>query len=823
VADTKALAKHWLQEIAGYDARQKKARWHMWARHTVDRYLLANGTGGTTNSPEEDGSESRYNIFWSNVENLKPGMYAQTPKPVVIRRQTAQRDATAKTTAEVIERVLAYQLSEHGFGSAIRAARDDYLLVGRGTPWVRYVPHIKSVPLDDLAQDESDNPPPSQEMLEYEECIVDYVHWSDFGHTDARRWEDVRALWRRVRIDKEQVTKLYGKEWAERLAYDSATVRSDDKPDTDSTPIDNDENTASGLASIYEVWDSRERQIIFVSKGQTEALNVINDDPLALPRFFPCSRPIYATLANQDLFPVSDYRQYRTQIRQIQNLTKRIDALTDAVKVVGAYDGSIPELKEIFKKPDNTLVPVTNWAALAGKGGLDGTISLIPMKEIAEVLTMLHDEREKALNDSYQLTGISDLIRGDTQASETATAQNIKNNYITMRFDEKKREVDRCVVNTLDIMASIICRQFSDKSIIEMSGMKMFQTMMEKQQCEQAIAAAQAPPQPQQPGMPPMPPAPIPSDEQMEMCDHPTWEEVIKFLRNEPERRFAVDIETDSTVASDQQAQQQHSVQFLSAVGGFLKSATDAAQTTPELVPLMGKMLEWGVRQFPIGRDLEDAIAHAVEDMEKSAQTAKDNPQQPPPDPAMMKVQQDGQIAQQTLQLKQQGQQFDQQIATQKLQADVTLRTKDLAHGHDMAQSGAQSDAANASQQNDQSIQIEAVKAQLAAQEATAKMQAERSMAEMVDQRERDKINAQIDFDRWKAELENQTKIIIAELTASTSVSTAQISAANAAVEQTESDDGKGDAMEKFHAMLTEIGKPRKIVRDANGLAQGIE
>ena len=105
----------------------------------------------------------------------------------------------------------------------------------------------------------------------------------------------------------------------------------------------------------------------------------------------------------------------------------------------------------------------------------------------------------------------------------------------------------------------------------------------------------------------------------------------------------------------------------MTAVGGYVKSATDAVQQTPELLPLMGKMLEWAVRQFPISRDLEGAIASAVADLEKSAKAKAGQP--PAPDPEMAKVQgamalqkadQDGKM-----QLEQHRMQNDQQLAQQ--------------------------------------------------------------------------------------------------------------------------------------------------------------
>jgi uncharacterized protein YneF (UPF0154 family) len=56
----------------------------------------------------------------------------------------------------------------------------------------------------------------------------------------------------------------------------------------------------------------------------------------------------------------------------------------------------------------------------------------------------------------------------------------------------------------------------------------------------------------------------------------------------------------------------------------------------PEAMPLMGKMLQFGVRKFRTGRDLESAIDTFIERMEKKAQKLMDNP---PPTPDQIKMQ----------------------------------------------------------------------------------------------------------------------------------------------------------------------------------------
>jgi hypothetical protein len=50
---------------------------------------------------------------------------------------------------------------------------------------------------------------------------------------------------------------------------------------------------------------------------------------------------------------------------------ERIHGLVKALKVMGAYDASVPALARLFTEAENgTLIPVKNWAAFAEKNGL---------------------------------------------------------------------------------------------------------------------------------------------------------------------------------------------------------------------------------------------------------------------------------------------------------------------------------------------------------------------------------------------------------------------------------------------------------------------
>lgn len=713
-----AETQPYLDAIKAYEKAASK--WETQAKKIIKRYL--------DERSDQQQTRLRYNILWANVETLKPAIYAKTPKPEVERR-FLDKDPVGRCASEVLERCLDYYVATTAFGSTMRQARTDYLLVGRGIAWVRYVPTMAPgapdpVQLTDdsvMGDDDNDGADDANEVIAWEEVASDYVHWKDFGHSVARTWEEVNLVWRKVYMTRAQMKKRGFADWLT-IPLDYVDKEMKDAPDT------------ARKATVYELWDKNTREVVWLTKTHPRFLDK-REDPLGLDKFFPCSEPVYATLANETLIPVPDFVEYQDQAQELDELTARISALQKAIKAAGVYDASQQNLSRLLNEGVvNQLLPVDGWAALQEKGGIQGAVEMLPMKEIAETLLMLYEAREKVKQDLYEITGMSDIIRGATKASETATAQNIKNNYITLRLSEKQREMQRFARNTIEIMGNVICRHFQDETIKQVSGVQLM-TEAEKQQVKTApqLAAQQA----QLTGQPAPPPQPIPDDVQ-QMLDDPSWEQVLALLRSEPDRCFRIDIETDSTIEMDASADRDQAMAFLQAVGGFIKAAEGVP---PTLAPLAGAMLEFGVRKWRVGRQLESLINKTVEDLEKAAK----NPPPPQPDPAMAKVQGD-------LQVKQAALQGDQQLEAMRLHSQQQIEQMKAAAAQQLAQQQAQN-----------AVQLQAVQMH-AEQQANAAQMAQDAM-----------------FERFKALLEARTKIEVAEITAGATVDAAQISAANQA------------------------------------------
>lgn len=603
----------WLDMIKSYEREFK--RWENQVQSIIKRYRddsNLNNTGGAVH----------FNILWSNVQTTTPAVYSRTPKASVSRR-FSDNDPIGRVASMLLERALDYDIEHYGdFTAAMGQSVLDRFLGGRGTTWVRYEPHVKAVqenlPTDGMEVSEDQDEP--NEELDYECAPSDYVHWRDFGHNVARTWEEVTTVWREVYMDRAQLVERFG----EKLG---STIPLDTSPEDIKRNKPSQVMTADGQqALIYEIWDKPSKTAIWISKSLGEILDE-RDDPAEYEGFFPCPKPLYATTTNESLIPIPDFKLYQDQANELDILTDRIDGLIKALQVKGVYNSSEASLARLFTEGGNgTLIPVTNWAAFAEKNGLKGAIDMVDITPIAEALLVAYKAVEEVKNQIYDITGISDIVRGQSVASETATAQQIKGQYASLRLKNMQTNVALYASGILRLKAQTITTKFQPETILKM-------------------AAA----------------------DQLSQEDQQLIPQAIGLLKNKVLRNFRIEVAADSLVQADENAEQQRRSEFLTAVGGFLTNVTPVIQAEPKTLPLFMEMLKFGVTGFRAGKQIEGAI-DAFADQAKQAAMAP--PQPPPPPPEQIKAQADMQMHQQTLQADMQKNHMDNQTQLQKAQID---------------------------------------------------------------------------------------------------------------------------------------------------------
>jgi hypothetical protein len=293
----------------------------------------------------------------------------------------------------------------------------------------------------------------------------------------------------------------------------------------------------------------------------------------------------------------------------------------------------VKELKRLATAGDNQFIPVENWQALASKGGLQAAFQTEDISGIAAVLRELYAQRDMLVQGIYELTGMSDIMRGASDPAETFGAQRLKAQFGSTRIRRRQRAVQKWIRDLYKLKAEIIAEHFEPQKLSEITG----------------IAVSP---------------------------------EIVDVLRSDKLRGYRIDIETDSTVFEDEAALKEQTVEVMTAVGSFMREALPVVQAVPELSPLAFEMLEMGVRQLKRGRALEDVIEQAkqavlqkVAQAQQQAQQQQQQPQAPPPpDPKALAEQ----ARAATIQAKAQA---DMTLGAQEMQVrqqELTLKVREL-------------------------------------------------------------------------------------------------------------------------------------------------
>jgi hypothetical protein len=332
-----------------------------------------------------------------------------------------------------------------------------------------------------------------------------------------------------------------------------------------STSTRKDKTTTEKYAAeflVHEVW-SRETRTIYVIGVDFDAPLEVRPDTLKLEKFYPCPKPLFANVKSRELTPKSDYMWYRSQCDYINVLSQRIVNITKMVKDTGFYDSSLQELGQLSNSQDGQRVPIANLAEriMAANGtGWEAVYATLPIDDKVEVLNTLIQMRDTAKQVVYEITGISDIVRGASAASETATAQQIKGQWAGVRMKRRQQEIAQNCRETFRIFAEVIAEHFTPEQLYLMTGMQL--------------------------------------DPQS-----------LAMLKTDVGRTFAIDVETDSTIMADDQQNRQDVTQLLQTLTEYTQAVLPQIAQGVMPADLAKEMLLMVVGAWKSGRALEDQIA----------------------------------------------------------------------------------------------------------------------------------------------------------------------------------------------------------------------
>ena len=586
--------------------------------------------------------ERRYNLFPANVQILATSLMNQTPQPTVDREFKDPTDDVGRVACLIMERAIASHNNRNFHTSELlKEVVQDMLVPGVGLSWHTYyaeIEHHKGSVNDPTAglNEEGSEESPSQEAnpldpeaaaLEYDEvvseCVQDeYVYWEDILWSPCRSYKELRWIARKTYLTRDQLVKRFGAKIGKAIPLDFKPKKQDNSVES--------KNMIMQQAVVYEIWDKPSETVTWVSKGYDDIVDQ-KEDFLELDDFFPCPIPLVSTVSNGQYIPIPDFHYAKDQYRELNDINTRISLLVRACRLVGAYDKASPQLAAILSNAaENQLVPVDQWAAFAEKGGIKGVIDWVPLDQIVQCIDQLLKNREDVKNQIYEITGMSDIIRGASKASETLGAQKIKTAYASMRIQQRQKNVVQYCSSVFNLQAQIMRKHFAIEEIMKLAQAEF---MNEDQQVVQQAA------------------------------------QLIK----QPDFILRCQVQSDTLSDIDFQAEKQDRMEYMGTVTNFLKEILPTMNSDPIMGPFLMQLLQFSLAGFKVGKKFEGELDRTFSALQKKLA----NPQPPQPSPEEQKVQgqlklmeqkgqSDAQQHQQTLQFKEREGQQKLQLKTQE-------------------------------------------------------------------------------------------------------------------------------------------------------------
>jgi hypothetical protein len=684
-----------------------------------------------------DGDDARvpFNILYSNTETLLPACYALPPRPVVERR-FKDADPIGKAAAEAGKRVLEFLLDTNidgyeTFDEGMRCATLDALLPGRGITAVKYDSEIGELEDGDTSADPADEDEDEQEVKDSSEPVepaeykkselicLDSKCWDRVYIGYSKKWATVPWIAYEMQIDKEEAQRLKIKpEIISQLIFKEQPREKDDDESDESADKNHGDRR---VITMYQIWDKDgDRKIRYITPQYKDDYLKVDDDPLELTGFFNCPKPMQFLEKSNNLLPTALYSLYESQAKDLNELSRRISLLAKAIKAKAVYDTSLgDDIKNLVEAEDNDLVPAEAASSLAAEKGFMNAIWFWPIDQMAKVLQILVATRNDCKEVIYEITGISDILRGASNAAETATAQKIKSQWGSLRLKRLQKEVQRYARDLLRMMLEIAATKFSEETWAKMTGlpylteMQFAQLTAQSQAIQGMLQRAQLMMPPQQMGVPPQPMPPEVAQMQQQamqlqkQLQVPQWSQVLAMLKDDMQRAYRIDIETNSTVEAEATEDKEQMAEAMAALGQALNGITPLVTSGSLPWEAAQAMLLTIMRRFRFGVDIEDMIKQM-------------KPPQPPQDGKAQALQQQAKLDEQKMQMEQQNR-----------QADMQAKQADMAQNAELERGKVQGQLAIEQARVQGEIQREAMRIEADKRAGIAKMAADKWIAEM--------------------------------------------------------------------------------------------
>lgn len=697
-----------VEEVKAFIEDAKKAResWLVWAdRSWAEIKKRQRNNRLLSVTPNSAKRRAKYPAWYGIFKIRQPLLLSRVGIPICKDSTQDGTDNIGASAAFFKERLAINLAKSFPFFDALSTARDDFLVTNFGILRAYYErDEVKEkvkerifpqqvegsedvvfldgagnvVQSDDIGQDDEGYFLETDEVIDVENervCLDQALYKEVYIDPDIKRFNRCERMAFELHYSVPQFKAVFGAK-----AY-AAIPKSDDPKDG----VD-EASPKRQTIKVFEYWDKYERKVLWVPElgnefitpkamqipeeySEGEQPNGLYD----LEHFFPVPDPILSNQSTDEFWPIPEFYQLVELIEDIHTIFSRMMALTKAIRARVLFDNNVEGLQEaLAEATEGDAFGVPNLAqSLVNNGGsLDSVVQYIPVDKMVSALAQVYQALEQRLNTLYRLTGVSDLLQGliADGTQRTFGERQMLEKYALNQHAEPQRKMQEFVRNCYELLCEMALKNFKDESL------------------ERYMMPATAPQTHQQ-----------------------NFRAALELLKDD-RKRFRIELETDSTIALNEQYDKQMRVELVNTLTSAIEKVAGIATSSPALVAIELHALKFMVQGFRQGKMFQQEITQAIDQVIQQMQAAAD--QEPAPNPDLMRFEFEKQVKQSELKLKEY-----QILSTERVEnARIQLEQQMAGLKSQMDTYNLQADAA--SRNADRAIQYEKIRNDIAVSQA---------------------------------------------------------------------------------------------------------
>lgn len=554
----------------------------------------------------------RYPIMWSNIQTLKPLVFSNLPLADIRKRYT-NKNAIARLSGILLEKCTNYFLERASASKKLAKTRDDGLITGLGELKVRFEADFVKLGDNEGQVDDAD------EEIADKRIELDFFSYEDVLCGIAKDEDHIPWKAYRHRPTRDELVEMFGEKGKEVRLQQSVLDNSDNYNE------DTDNEEVFKRAEVWEIWDKRNHKVIFWSDGYKQGLLSEKDDVYNLTSFFPSPPSLNMGRINGKILPVPPYRMYKTQAEELNRITERIEAIINQIKAGGLYNKLLDS-----EDAEALLMPDTDGTYKPTKS-VDPNIDINKLiynrdiKALADVLTVLRIHKQELIEEIRDITGISDIVRGTSNAVETATAQRLKGNFAISRMSTQQEEMTRFIRDLIRIVAELIAENWTGEEMATIAGVNIIDEKAINARAARLVADGNLNAQDLQQVQKVM-------NEEMEKAiklENSVTERILdqveRLLGDDQLRSYAIDVESETTAQLDNDKTKAQRIEFLNVMTAYINQNIPLVRAGILPIDAFKAMVRFVAAPFKVGRELEEAFDMFGEQSEEQKQ-AKQQP-----------------------------------------------------------------------------------------------------------------------------------------------------------------------------------------------------